>query len=103
MVQSDARIDLLITDIGLSSGMNGRQLVNAARERRPDLKVMFITGYTENALLSHGHLDPDMQVMTKPFAIEALANRIRDPQNPRRFCGCHNIPEARRCRSVAAG
>jgi CheY-like chemotaxis protein len=78
VLQSPARIDLLITDIGLTGGMDGRQLVEAARERRRDLKVLFITGYAQNALVSHGHLDPGMHVMTKPFAIEVLANRIRD-------------------------
>jgi PAS domain S-box-containing protein len=78
VVQSDARIDLLITDIGLSGGMNGHQLVNAARERRRDLKVLYITGYAESALRSHGHSDADMHVVTKPFTIEVLANRIRD-------------------------
>ena len=45
---------------------------------RPDLKVLFITGYAANAALSHGHLDPGMQVLTKPFAIEALVSRIKD-------------------------
>ncbi|MGI4794224.1 MAG: hypothetical protein ACRYG8_09115 [Janthinobacterium lividum] len=47
-------------------------------ERRPELKVLFITGYAENAVLSHGHLDPGMHVLTKPFAMEALASRIED-------------------------
>ena len=78
VLQSPARIDLLITDIGLTGGMNGRQLVEAALELRRDLKVLFITGYAAAALVSHGHLDPGMHVMTKPFAIDALANRIRD-------------------------
>jgi len=77
-LRSDARIDLLITDVGLPGGMNGRQLADAAREHRPDLKVLFITGYAENAVLGHGHLDPGMHVLTKPFALEALATRIRD-------------------------
>jgi signal transduction histidine kinase len=78
VLQSDARIDLLITDIGLSGGMNGRQFVDAARKCRRDLKVLFITGYAEHAVLSHGHSDTGMNVVTKPFAIEVLANRIRD-------------------------
>ena len=58
VLQSPARIDLLITDIGLTGGMNGRQLVEAARKRRRDLKVLFITGYAENASVSHGHYRP---------------------------------------------
>jgi PAS domain S-box-containing protein len=77
VVQSDARIDLLITDVGLPNGMNGRQLADAARAVRPGLKVLFITGYAENALLNHGHLSHGMQVVTKPFAMEGLATRIK--------------------------
>ncbi len=78
VLQSDARLDLLVTDVGLPGGMNGRQLADAARVGRPDLKVLFITGYAENAVLSHGHLDPGMHVLTKPFAMEVLASRIKD-------------------------
>ena len=78
VLNSDARIDLLVTDVGLPGGMNGRQVADAARVLRPDLKVLFITGYAENAVLSHGHLDPGMHVLTKPFAMEALARRIKD-------------------------
>ena len=58
--------------------MNGRQVADAARVARPELKVLFITGYAENAVLSHGHLDPGMHVLTKPFAMDALAGRIKD-------------------------
>ena len=78
VLQSDARINLLVTDVGLPGGMNGRQVADAARALRPDLKVLFITGYAENAVLSHGHLDPGMHVMTKPFAMDALASRIKE-------------------------
>ncbi len=78
VLQSDVRIDLLITDVGLPGGMNGRQVADAARLARPDMKVLFITGYAENAVLSHGHLDPGMHVLTKPFTMEGLATRIRD-------------------------
>jgi PAS domain S-box-containing protein len=77
VLESDARIDLLVTDVGLPGGLNGRQLADAARVHRPGLKVLFITGYAENAVLSHGHLDPGMHVLTKPFAIEDMANRIK--------------------------
>ena len=76
VVRSGARIDLLVTDVGLP-GMNGRQFAAEARATRPDLKVLFITGYAENAAFGSGHLDPDMQMMTKPFAVDALAKRIR--------------------------
>ena len=78
VLQSDVRLDLLVTDVGLPGGMNGRQLADAARTARPDLKVLFITGYAENAVLSHGHLDPGMHVLIKPFAMEALASRIKE-------------------------
>jgi CheY-like chemotaxis protein len=57
--------------------MNGRQVAEAGRALRPDLKILFITGYAENAVLNHGHLEPGMQVLTKPFAMEALASRIK--------------------------
>ncbi len=77
VLQSDARIDLLVSDVGLPGGMNGRQMADAARVGRPDLKVLFITGYAENAVVGNGHLDPGMHVMTKPFAMEGLATRIR--------------------------
>ncbi len=75
---SDARIDLLITDIGLPGGMNGRQVADAARTLRPDLRVLFITGYAENSVIGDGQLDPGMQVLTKPFLLETLVSRIRD-------------------------
>ncbi|MGI4793195.1 MAG: PAS domain S-box protein [Janthinobacterium lividum] len=78
VLQSDVRIDLLVTDVGLPGGMNGRQVADAGRAVRPELKVLFITGYAENAVLSHSHLDPGMHVLTKPFAMEALASRIKD-------------------------
>ncbi|MHB0708018.1 ATP-binding protein, partial [Roseomonas mucosa] len=78
ILQSDARIDLLVTDVGLPGGMNGRQMADAGRAVRPDLKVLFITGYAENAVLSHGHLATGMHVLIKPFAMEVLASRIRE-------------------------
>ncbi len=77
ILQSNVRIDLLVSDVGLPGPMNGRQMADAARVARPDLKVLFITGYAENAVLSHGHLEPGMQVLTKPFAMDVLGNRIR--------------------------
>jgi signal transduction histidine kinase/CheY-like chemotaxis protein len=78
ILQSDARIDLLVTDVGLPGGMNGRQMADAGRVTRPELKVLFITGYAENAVISHGHLEPGMHLLSKPFTIEVLASRIRD-------------------------
>ncbi|MEG3088305.1 PAS domain S-box protein [Sphingomonas sp. PB4P5] len=77
VINSDMRIDLLVTDVGLPGGLNGRQVADAARSVRPGLKVLFITGYAENAVLSHGHLDAGMHVLTKPFGMDVLATRIR--------------------------
>jgi PAS domain S-box-containing protein len=77
IIESDRRIDLLITDVGLPGGMNGRQVASAARVRRPDLKVLFITGYAENTAIKNGHLEPGMAVLAKPFAMSTLSNKIR--------------------------
>ena len=78
VLQSVARVDLLVTDVGLPGVLNGRQVADAGRTLRPGLKVLFITGYAENAAVGNGHLDHGMRVLTKPFAMEALASRIRD-------------------------
>lgn len=78
VLQSSARIDLLITDVGLPGGMNGRQVADAARVLRPGLKVLFITGYAENAAVGNGHLDRGMELLTKPFTIEALSLKVGD-------------------------
>lgn len=78
VLRSDVHIDLLITDVGLPGGMNGRQMADAGRMNRPDLKVLFITGYAETAAIGEGQLEPGMQVLTKPFALETLAERVRE-------------------------
>jgi CheY-like chemotaxis protein len=58
--------------------MNGRQLADAALATRPDLKVLFITGYAENAVIGDGQLKSGMHVLTKPFSLEALGARVQD-------------------------
>ncbi|MGY3038586.1 PAS domain S-box-containing protein [Rhodanobacter sp. TND4EL1] len=78
ILQSDERIDLLVTDVGLPGAMNGRQMADAARTTRPDLKILFMTGYAENSVVGNGHLEHDMHVLTKPFSLDALRRRIRD-------------------------
>ena len=76
VLQSAAHIDLLVTDIGLP-GLNGRQVADAARLRRPDLRVLFMTGYAENAAMPRGFLEPGMEMLTKPFTMDVLAARLR--------------------------
>jgi PAS domain S-box-containing protein len=77
ILQSKRHIDLLVTDIGLP-GLNGRQVADAGRLLRPTLKILFMTGYAENAALASGFLDHGMAMITKPFAMEALATRVRE-------------------------
>ncbi|WP_161600935.1 PAS domain S-box protein [Teichococcus oryzae] len=77
LLQSPRRIDLLLTDVGLPGSLNGRQLADAARAARPSIKVLFITGYTEEAALRGDALAPGMAVLTKPFSMEELASRVR--------------------------
>lgn len=78
ILQSDVRIDLLVTDVGLPGGINGRQMADAARVSRPQLPVLFITGYAETAVLDKSHLERATDVLTKPFSLEALASRIKE-------------------------
>jgi PAS domain S-box-containing protein len=78
VLRSDTRIDLLVTDVGLPGGMNGRQLADFGRTARPDIKVLFITGYAEKAAIGADGLDPGMAILTKPFTMEGLATRIKE-------------------------
>ncbi len=81
ILQSRQRIDLLITDIGLP-GLNGRQIADAARLLRPRLKILFMTGYAENVGMASGDLEPGMEIMAKPFAMDELAARVRGMLEP---------------------
>ena len=76
ILRGDQRIDLLVTDVGLP-GINGRQLADQARETRPDLKILFITGYAESVAIADGFLQPGMEMVTKPFDLDNLSRRIR--------------------------
>lgn len=76
LLRSDVHIDLLISDVGLPGGMNGRQMADAGLEVRPDLKILFITGYAETVAIGSGDLKPGMQVLTKPFAVDTLTARV---------------------------
>ncbi len=77
VLRSNVAIDLLVTDIGLPGGMNGRQLAEAARAARPGLRVLFITGYAEAAVIGNDVLEPGMRVLTKPFAMDALGTMVK--------------------------
>ncbi len=77
VLRSGQPVDLLVSDVGLPGGLNGRQLADAARAGRPKLKVLFITGYAEGALLGDGGGDRDTEVIVKPFGMNVLAARIQ--------------------------
>jgi PAS domain S-box-containing protein len=76
ILRANARIDLLVTDVGLP-GINGRQLADQARETRPGLKILFMTGYAESAAISQGFLQGGMEMITKPFELDNLSRKIR--------------------------
>ncbi|WP_336434111.1 ATP-binding protein [Stutzerimonas stutzeri] len=82
ILDSDAHLDLLISDIGLPGGMNGRQLADAAREKRPSLRVLFITGYAESSVLQRSNATYDYEVLTKPFSISNLEDKVRSMLEP---------------------
>jgi CheY-like chemotaxis protein len=75
--QEDKRVNLLLTDVVMPE-MNGRELANNALKLRPDLKVLYMTGYSHNALIHHGRLDPHLDVLQKPVSQTELATRMRD-------------------------
>jgi PAS domain S-box-containing protein len=78
ILRTDVRINLLVTDVGLPGGMNGRQVADAARVSRPELQVLFVTGYAENAVVGNGHLDVGMHVIAKPFNMSEFAKKVRE-------------------------
>jgi CheY-like chemotaxis protein len=77
LLNSDARIDVLITDVGLPGAVNGRQMADMARRKRPGLPVLFMTGYAESHVLEQCHLQPNTEVLTKPFALETLLSCVK--------------------------
>ena len=78
VLKADATVDLLFTDVVMPGGMNGRQLAEAARERRPDLKALFTSGYTADTIVRHGTLDSGMRLLSKPYRKRDLAAKIRE-------------------------
>jgi CheY-like chemotaxis protein len=78
LLERQPRVDLLFTDVVLPSGMTGAQVAAKARELRPDIKVLFTTGYARNAIFHHGRLDKGVNLITKPYTYADLAARVRD-------------------------
>jgi CheY-like chemotaxis protein len=81
LLEAHPDIALLFTDV-VMPGKNGRQLADEARILRPSLAVLFTTGYTRNAIVHHGILDPGVHVITKPYTLETLAQRVSDLLDP---------------------
>jgi two-component system NtrC family sensor kinase len=77
LLDSESGISLLFTDVVLPGGMNGRQLADEVRRVRPDLKVLYATGYTRNAIIHQGRLDAEVELLTKPFTADALLRKVR--------------------------
>ena len=78
VLEEHPNIQLLFTDVGLPGGMNGRQIADAARKLRSDLKILFTTGYARNAIVHDGRLDPGVELVTKPFTRDVIAAKLRD-------------------------
>ena len=81
VVEKEPAVRLLFTDVGLPGGLNGRQLADKARQLRPDLVVLFTSGYARNAIVHHGRLDPGVEMIGNPFTYAALGAKIRKVQD----------------------
>jgi CheY-like chemotaxis protein len=77
ILDRESQVDLLFTDVVIPGGSNGRALADEAKHRRPGLKVLFTTGYTRNAIVHHGRLDPGVELLAKPYLPSDLAAKIR--------------------------
>lgn len=78
LLKSVPSVELLITDLALPGGANGRELADQARILNSEIRVLFITGYAENAVISNGQMQPGVQLLRKPFSMQVLAGRVRD-------------------------
>ena len=78
VLEAADHVDLLFTDVVMPGGLNGRQLADQAKALRPGLKVLFTTGYTKNAIVHHGRLDPDVALISKPFSLHDLGRKVRE-------------------------
>ena len=70
-------IDLLLTDVVMPGGMSGAELASKARDRRPNLKVLYTSGYTENAIVHMAMLDDGVEIIGKPYQMNELAQKVR--------------------------
>jgi CheY-like chemotaxis protein len=77
IINGSEHIDLLFTDVIIPGGMNGRQLAIEAQKRRAGLKILYTSGYTENAIVHHGRLDAGVLLLAKPYLSSDLARMIR--------------------------
>ena len=77
VLEEQGNSDLLLTDVIMPGGMNGRQLADRAREKYPSLKILYSSGYSSNVLLGNGRLDSDMELLSKPYSRKALAAKVR--------------------------
>jgi CheY-like chemotaxis protein len=78
VLQAYNDVDLIFTDVVLPEGMDGRRLADEAQRRRPGVRVLFTTGYTRNAIVHNGRLDPDVHFISKPFSFNDLAAKVRE-------------------------
>ena len=78
LVEGGAKFDLLFTDVIMPGGLNGRQLADALTKRWPSLRVLYTSGYTENAIVHHGRLDPGVALLNKPYRKTDLAQKVRE-------------------------
>ena len=92
-LEREPNVALLFTDVVLPGGMNGRQLADEARRRRPNLKVLYATGYTRNAIIHQGRLDPDVELLTKPFTYEILVRKVRQVLDADETAGRQEQPQ----------
>jgi CheY-like chemotaxis protein len=76
LFEAHPNVSLLFTDVGLPGGMNGRELADEIRRHRPELPVLFTTGYARNAIVHQGRLDPGVELLPKPFSFSALGSKV---------------------------
>jgi two-component SAPR family response regulator len=97
ILESGVKVDLLFTDVVMPGAISGRQLAERAVERVPTLRILFTSGYTENAIVHNGRLDPGVELLSKPYGRQQLAAKVRpvlygSPKEPRRSAEIRRLP-----------